>query len=116
MTKVLLDQNHRVVKPKTDKIEVGDRVRVLHSEEMLELNTELHVDRWGNFIQFYDLDDNPIHDAIFPVDDEYYNKLEGRIFTVRTVDSKDGRIDLLEDEEIGWAVTKEMVRKVENIK
>ena len=114
MTKVLLDHNHRVVKPKTDEIKVGDRVRVLHSEEMLELNTELHKDRWGSAIYFYDGDDKPIYDAIFPIEDEY-KRLEGRIFTVRAVDSKDGRIDLLEDGEIGWAVTKEMVRKVENI-
>lgn len=94
-------------------IQVGDRVRVLWVEEMLELNAEIHEDQWGEWVQFYDGDDNEIHDAMFPIDDDF-QKLEGKIFTVRKV-LRSGKIDLVEDEFIGFAVTKEMVRRVEDI-
>ena len=92
-------------------LRVGDRVRVLWVEEMLELNAEVDSDEWGEWVQFYDGDDRPIHDAMFPIHEELYQELEGKIFTIADI-SRDGEIDLLEDYNIGYAVTKEMVEKV----
>lgn len=92
----------------------GDRVRVLHIEEMLELNAEEITDRFGSYIQFYDEDGDAIHDAMFPTDEGLYQELEGKIFTVKDI-KRGGQVDLLEDKYIGWAVTTEMVRKVSEI-
>lgn len=92
---------------------IGDRVRVLYVEEMLELNAELIQDKFGEYVQFYDNNDEGIHDAIFPITDEYLS-LEGKLFTISLI-SPSGKIDLLEDEIVGYAVTKEMIRRVEDI-
>lgn len=91
-------------------LQIGDRVRVLWVEEMLELNGELKEDKYGEWVQFYDEHDNEIYDSMFPIEDNFL-ELQGKLFTIDDF-SKDGKINLLEDNNIGYAVTKEMIRKV----
>lgn len=93
------------------KLHIGDRVRVLHVEEMLKRDAVVQKnDIFGKWVQFFDENNEEIEDAIFPICD-IYTDLSGKLFTIKHI-SKDGKIDLEEDNQIGYAVTKEMIDKI----
>lgn len=94
----------------SNNFQIGDKVRVLTVEEMLNKpNAEEHSDpRFGRFIVFYDEEDN-IEEQQFPISHPY-TELNDNVYTIKDI-LEDGSIDLLEDEYIGYTVSKHMLVK-----